>query len=109
MRGKTTLYNDLIPSSIPDTLGEKSQRNTFLDRRDDKLAHRYYYHAHLIRRRYDDCLSELHLEFDLTPNVIVQRLSSRVDMIKALVNQETTPSELRKKYPFYNWAVVRVG
>jgi hypothetical protein len=106
MRGKTTLYNDLIPTSL-ETIGQKNQRNALIDDRDNALAHRYYYHAHLIRRRYDDCLSELSAEFFITPNVIVQRLSSRVDMIKSLVNQEATPSELRKKYPFFNWAIMR--
>lgn len=102
MRGKHALYEELIPSSIAEQ-GQKSQRSTFLDERDDALAHRYYYYAHLLRYRYDDCLMALSREFFLTHNVIIQRLGTRTDLIKCLVSEDKQPGELRRLYGWYNW------
>jgi hypothetical protein len=103
MRGKNLLYEDLIPSSLEETAGKKSQRNAFLDERDDALAHRYYYYAHLCRYRYDDCLNALSREFFLTANVIIQRLTSRTELIRQLVSEDKQPGELRRLYGWYNW------
>lgn len=102
MRGKNTLYNAIIPSSLPDD-GRKGQRNTYLEQRDDAMACRFYFHAHLCRLRYDDCLLNLSREFFLSHNVIVQRLQDRTDLIKRLVKEGATAQELRKEYGFFRW------
>jgi hypothetical protein len=102
MRGKNALYNDLIPTSIKE-VGQKSQRNTFLEERDDALAYRYYFHAHLCRSRYDDSLVALSREFFLSHNVIIQRLSGRTELIKSLIAADFQPGELRKLFPYFVW------
>jgi hypothetical protein len=104
MRGKNTLYNDIIPSSIQER-GRKSHRNTFLEERDDALAHRYYFYAYLCRCRYDDCLVNLSREFFLSHNVIIQRLNKRTDLIKELVGANTNQTELKRMYGHLNWLV----
>jgi hypothetical protein len=103
MRGKNALYHDIIPSSIAE-LGQKSQRNTFLEERDDALAYRYYFHANLCRCRYDDSLLHLSREFFLSHNVIIQRLSGRTALLKSLVAANVQPAELRRLYPHFNWS-----
>ncbi|AEL23860.1 hypothetical protein [Cyclobacterium marinum] len=105
MRGKNALYNDLFPSPL-ETTGKKSQRNTFIDERDEALSYRYYYHAHLCRLRYEECLQSLKLEFFLSHNVIIQRLNLKTDLIKLLVAENAQPADLRKKYNHYNWTVM---
>lgn len=105
MRGQQALYNDIFPSAIPENLGRKSKRNQFIDERDTALAHRFYYHANLLRSRYDDCLFALHVEFYLTPDVIVQRLGLKQELLKQLVADHASPQELKKKYPHFNWSV----
>jgi hypothetical protein len=102
MRGKQALYETLIPSSIEEQ-GKKSQRNAFLEERDTALAHRYYYYAHICRLRYDDCLDALSREFFLTPNVIIQRLMERTELIRQLVSEDKKPAELKRLYGWYNW------
>lgn len=102
MRGKQALYEELIPSSVTEQ-GQKSQRNAFLEERDDALAHRYYYYAHLCRLRYDDCLQALSREFFLTPNVIIQRLTNRTELIRELVKEDKQPGELRRLYGWMSW------
>lgn len=103
MRGKNSLYDDLIPCSVSTELGQKSRRNSFIEERDDALAYRYYFHAHICRFRYDDCLLHLSREFFLSHNVIIQRLSGRTNLLKSLVAANVQPAELRKMYPHFNW------
>lgn len=103
MRGRKALYEDLIPCSI-ETVGQKSQRNTFLDERDEAMAHRYFYHAHVCRKRFDDCLLDLSREFYLSHNVITQRLLKKDHLIKSLITEDVNPQELRKKYPHFVWS-----
>jgi hypothetical protein len=103
MRGKKALYEDLIPSSIGEPVGQKSQRNTFLDERDEAMVHRYYFHAHICRKRFDDCLLDLSREFFLSHNVITQRLLKKDEDIKGLILEGVQPHELRKKYPHFVW------
>ncbi len=105
MRGQQSLYNSLFPQAVLSELKNKSKRNVYLVERDDKLACRYYFHANIRRARYDDCLVELSAEFDLTHNVIMQRLQLRLDFLKKLVKDQTPLTVLKKKYPFYNWNV----
>ena len=101
-RGKKTLYNSLIPEKTPPA-GVKSQRDTGLDNMRDKMAYRYYFHAFICRKRYDDTLNELYFEFDKQVDTIINHLKLRTDLIKALSANKTTTLELKKKYPFYNW------
>lgn len=101
-KGKQTLYNTLVASSV-DTHADPLKRNCSIDDRRDAMAHRYYFHAIINRLRYDDCLMSLQQEFFLQPDTIVKELHKRFDLINDLIDQKTTTSELRKKYPWYNW------
>ncbi len=101
--GKQLLYNSLVPSSITSD-GEVGQRNMYLERRHDKMACRYYYHATICRLRYDDSLLALSLEFDLGVNQIVNCLKKRLAYINRLVEKEITTSELRRLYPYMDWS-----
>jgi hypothetical protein len=102
MRGKHTLYNTIVPEVTP-KMGVQSQRDTGLDKMRDKMAHRYYFHAVICRKRYDDCLNELYLEFDKQIDTIVKHLQLRLDLINHLTKNQTTTTELKRLYPFYNW------
>lgn len=103
MRGKRKLFSELIPKNTV-AVGVKSQRDTGLDNTRDKMAYRYYFHSYICRKRYDDCIAELHQEFDKQANTIIKNLDLRYDLIKELINNKTTTADLKKKYPFYNWA-----
>lgn len=102
-RGKQKLYNHLVESSVEQITGSQSKRNQCLEVRRDKMACRFYFHAVIRRLRYDDCLLNLHLEFDLMTNTIVKELETANDRINTLNSNKTTTAELRKMYPFYNW------
>ena len=104
MRGHQTLYTDVFPSSVTVKEESISKRNVHRDKRDEVLACRYYYHAHLMRRRYDDCLLNLEQEFHITPPAIMQRLKEKQAFVKELVAQKATAARFRKLYPFFTWS-----
>ena len=102
IRGKQTLYNHLVPISTPEA-GVQNQRDTGLDKTRDKMAHRYYFHAVICRKRYDDCLTELYEEFDKQIDTIIKHLKLRLDLINDLTKKKTTTADLKRLYPYYNW------
>lgn len=98
MRGRKALFQDVFPTSVKVT-----GRAAMLQKRDTAMTYRFYYHAHLQRLRYDDCLMRLSEEFFLTPDVIVQRLQSQSDLLKDLVAKNYSPADLRKLLPHFSW------
>lgn len=102
MRGKHKLYNQLVPVSLPEA-GKKNQRDTGLDKMRDKMVHRYYFHAFICRKRYDDTLNALHNEFDKQVDTIIKHLQLRDDLLHDLISKKTTTADLKNVYPFYNW------
>lgn len=102
MRGQNAILSTL-PALIETRPEHKGQRNVHLDRRDDALAARFYYHCHIKRMRYEAALLELETEFFIVPNVIVQRLTLRTDYLKTLSSAKTEVGHLKKLYPFYAW------
>jgi HD superfamily phosphohydrolase len=102
MRGKQKLYTKLVTTSIKQN-GEQGKRNADIEDRRDAMAHRYYFHAIISRKRYDDCLLNLNKEFWIQPNTIITELQKRSDLINKLNRNKVTTAELRKKYPFFNW------
>ncbi|MFB9862732.1 hypothetical protein [Rufibacter immobilis] len=105
MRGHETLFTNLFPPSVSLEAPKQGQRNTQTDRRDDVLAHRYYYWVHLRRNRYDDALAELEKEFFLSAAVVVQRLDRRRELLRELVAWKPNPRQLGVKLPHFNWQV----
>ena len=102
-RGKQKLYNTIVATSLPEP-DQSLKRNAGIEGRRDAMAHRYYFHATINRFRYDDCLVTRSQEFYLQPNTIVGELEQRFDVISALVKNKVTPLELKRLYPYFNWA-----
>lgn len=101
--GKHKLYNSIVPQSTPEK-SQKPRRNTGIEARREVMAYRYYYHAIMCRLRYDDCLLNLSQEFFLQPITIIRELEIRVELIKRLEKQRPGPADLRKKFPWLQWA-----
>lgn len=105
MKGENSLYKNVVPNSLTKNKGgKKSQRNTYLDRRSDAMACRYYYHSTICRLRYDDCLLSLSLEFNLEPDTIIGYLQKRLGYVNSMVRKETSSKELSVKFPWYDWS-----
>jgi len=103
MKGEKALHKDLIKTSI-DITEPGRLRNSLKSRFYDKMACRYYYLSNICRLRYDDCLLQLTLEFDITPTTIIKHLTKRLGMVTEMVENQVSPSELKKRYPWYDWS-----
>jgi hypothetical protein len=101
MRGSKALT--AIISNDLTIVAEKHQKGCFTDQRDDALACRFFYHGHLIGKRYDICLRDLSKEFFLSETVIGQRLIAKQAFLKELRQNSTNRKHLQLKYPHFNW------
>jgi hypothetical protein len=101
LRGNKTLMG--IVSNEVTISSTKHVKGCFTDDRDEALACRFFYHGHLIGKRYDVCLAALSKEFFLSELVIGQRLMKRQAFLKELRLKNTTGKDLQILYPFFNW------
>jgi len=102
MRGQQAIIK-IFPSQIKPKTEQKGHRNVHMSRRDDALAVRFYYYYQIVRKQYEDTLLALEVEFFITPDVIVQRLSARTEYMKELTRSEPKITDLKKMLPFYSW------
>lgn len=99
-RGQFTLFDNIFNTSIPTAL-EKKARQTV--RRNELLAHRYYYFAQIKLLRYDQCLLNLEKENFISGETIVDLLGEVRQTISDLVDTKPTLKDLKQKYPWLEW------
>jgi hypothetical protein len=106
MRGRD-LFNDLIQPDQPDVTVKENKRkgrsSDLITKRDAKLIARYYYHAIFLRKRYDDVLSSLEEEFDISIGTIPQVIEKNATGIQQIKNEKPGKKDLMAKWPFFVW------
>lgn len=75
-----------------------------MEERHDAMACRYYYYANICGLNYIRSLEQLEREFYLSHNMIIKYLTDRIDYIQIMVDNQVTTSELRKRYPWFDWS-----
>lgn len=110
MRGEKTLFGDLFSHTEPVETVEKKQRprNYYQPERNTALVYRYYFHAELNRKRYDDCLLELEKEFYLTTPRLIVILNECHTMLRTVIGEKPSVKELEQKFPHLNWRSSRL-
>ncbi|GGH02868.1 hypothetical protein [Pedobacter zeae] len=101
-RGQKTLYTDIFAADTSNN-GRKT-RIDLLRERDEAIAYRYYFRVNFLKDDYDDALKNLESEFFISERMIIERLTPMAALVKQLKQEGTTPAQMRKKYPHYNWA-----
>lgn len=104
-RGKQRFYDSLIECSL-EPLGNE-RRNMLIDRRDRAIVARYYYHAKVLRKRWDDTMMSLVGEFYLSSEQIVKRMGMQEEYLLELINGKTDPGVLKREFDHYNWSGVK--
>ena len=74
-----------------------------LRRRDEKIAVRFYYHAHLHGKTYADIIENLQDEFDLSEKAITTSLRANQSILDELFKNTPRASELRKRYSYFRF------
>jgi len=70
-----------------------------LESRNIPIAHRYYYLASMLRKRYDDCIDILENQHFVSGHTIIKIITDQTPLLKSLVASKTSVSALKKKYP----------
>lgn len=100
MRGEQA-YRSIIGNT--DILAAGLTQAERKDRRDLKLANRFFYYSHHKRKLYEDILDALSEEFDLSPGYIVQRLATTMDTIDELKKSPPSIAALKRRFPHLSW------
>lgn len=112
MRGENSIYGDLFSAqgASGEVANPKQQRprNYYQPERNKALVYRYYFHAELGRKRYDDCLHELEKEFYLTIPRLIVLLSECNAMLREVIAAKPTIKELEIMFPHLNWRSSRM-
>ncbi|WP_212006492.1 hypothetical protein [Chitinophaga sp. HK235] len=106
MKGVQTLFSQLLSDPPADASRRTPGRNRdLIVRRDERLVHRHYYYLRICRKRYDEIIHILSIEFDLSGYTIIERLQLDVNfqLLKQLNTQQPSVTALRKLYPWMVW------
>ncbi len=71
--------------------------------RDICLCYRYYYYYEILQIRHDKTIENLEPEFFISQDTITKRLTACADLLKDLVYNKPTRSQLKRKYPHLVW------
>lgn len=80
--------------------------------RNQYLVYRYYYHIFIVRRQYEDTLSELSLnEFFLSEDRIatIIQTGESYDLLRELSVSKPTAKELATQFPQWSWRSKQVA
>lgn len=101
IRGSQTITS-IFPTAIkPES--RKANKGIYTQDRDVCLCYRYYYHYEISRTRMDDAVATMENEFFISASTIMARLVDYADLLKDIVNNKPSKTELRKKYPQFVW------
>ncbi|MEQ8547620.1 MAG: hypothetical protein RIC03_06905 [Cyclobacteriaceae bacterium] len=79
----------------------------YTDRRNDKVAARFYYYGSLHRMSYEATLECLEKEFDISHSTLINIMKEKLHLLKQYEADKESLKNLSRKYPFYNWQVAR--
>jgi spore coat polysaccharide biosynthesis protein SpsF (cytidylyltransferase family) len=75
-----------------------------IKKRNEALIHRYYFWVQQ-KIRYEEVVRVLGDEFYLSTTTITKILTINVDRLLQIKKEKPTVQELKKQYPYINWAV----
>ena len=82
---------------------QKGRSQELLAQRDEKLAIRFYYYAHIKGEDYADTLNALVVEFDICERVVIDRLKANQIVLDKLFSQKPPTTHLKRKIPHFVW------
>jgi hypothetical protein len=106
VKGIQTLFTQLLtPPAEPATVRTPGRSRELISRRDERLVYRHYYYLRICKKRYDEIITLLSVEFDLSGYTIVERLQleNNFQLLKQITAQQPSLAALRKLYPWMVW------
>jgi hypothetical protein len=108
MRGQYSLFNNLLqnpatPQIKNPTIGRSKD---LISKRDKRLLYRYYFYIRIQRFTYQEAISRLNEEFDLSESRIVICLTQKTADLKQIIEEKPAVKLLKSLYPWMNWSVL---
>ena len=85
------------------TSKRKGRSQELLAQRDEKLASRFYYYAHIKGENYESTTNALEQEFDICERVVIDRLKANQIILDELFKNRPAVSILKRKFPYFVW------
>ena len=103
-RGQT-FHSQLTQPETPSPTNKRGRSKERIDNRNEKLAHRYFYYAHIQKvKSWDTIVIQLSEELDLCVPTVTRLLTFDIaDVVKDLFQQKPTTNELKKRFPYFTW------
>lgn len=81
----------------------KGRSKELLAQRDEKLASRFFYYAHIKKLNYEDTINALVDEFDICERVVIDRLKANQTILDELFAEKPPVIKLKRKIPHFVW------
>lgn len=102
MRGQK-LFEEIITAEELEHKSGRGRDAELSARRNDKLLHRYYYYAIVLRVRIDVLWEKLEWEFDIAQFTCQNIVRDNADKLRQMRNTPPTLEQLKDKYPYWVW------
>lgn len=102
MRGQK-IFNEIIKDSGIQRELRRGRNNSLIDKRNECLVARYYYYAAIKNKCYEDILSQLVIEFFLSPVTIANAVKNSTEQLQALKQKGPVPYYFQNKWPHMKW------
>jgi len=81
----------------------KGRSSALLEKRNEKICYRFYYHSRILLLRYEYVLIALTNEFDLSEWTLIEIIAKYANQLKAISDRKFTRAQLKSVYPFFSW------
>lgn len=106
MRGSRSIFTSLFENEPPPVVvvaERKGRSEVLLNKRNELLICRYYYHARIMGLQYAVSLRKLEGEMYIAERTIINTLEQNRDILKALIATKPTVKYFRDKFPAFQW------
>ena len=102
MRGYK-IFNELTHNDDTAARIQRGRKSELIDKRNQCLIARYYYHGCMKKKCYEDTVNALVAEFFITPERIVNIIQENGPLLKAMKEDTPTAYSLQTYWPAWRW------
>jgi hypothetical protein len=82
----------------------KGRSFALLEKRNEKLFHRYYYYTRILQYNYPKTMEALVRDFDISESTIIQLIEKNTERVKEIGLVKPTVKRLKEMFPSFSWA-----
>jgi hypothetical protein len=105
MRGRKKIFDEIVNGDLSSGNVTTGRSKDLISKRNKALIFRYYFYVTFTQLRYEVILEKLCEEFFISPYTIQARINDNYTLFSEVKMNKPEPSELKKTYPQFNWAL----